>query len=93
MDGNTMQVAREWARAGIRDGQIAATLATNHRALVLQSMAPGGLSSVTNATKNGVSMGKSMGLSVPDTLTAMSQAIEWIDLGYVPCQSRSYARF
>ena len=93
MDANTARVAREWAKAGLCDTQIAAKLRTNYRALILASMEPGGLATVTNATKNGVSMGKTMGLSIPDTLSAMGRAIEWIDLGYVPCQSRSIARF
>jgi hypothetical protein len=93
MDSNVIQVARAWTKAGLCEAVIAATLKTNHRALILQSMAPGGLATVTSATKNGVSMGKTMGLSAPDTLTAMGLAIEWIALGYVPCQSRSYARF
>jgi hypothetical protein len=34
-----------------------------------------------------------MGLSIPDTLTAFGRAMEWIDLGYVPMQSRSLGRF
>ena len=88
-----MQVAREWARAGLSDPVIAAKLRANHRALILQSMEPGGLSTVTQATKNGVSMGKTMGLAVADTLTAFGRATEWIELGYVPQQSRSVARF
>lgn len=93
MEAKTLQVAREWARAGICDPVIAAKLRTNHRALILQSMEPGGLATVTSATKNGVSMGKTMGLGIPETLTAMGRALEWIDLGYVPCQSRSLGRF
>ena len=88
-----MQVAREWARAGIDDASIAAKLRANHRALILQSMEPGGLNTVTTATKNGVSMGKAMGLSTPDTLTAFGKAIEWINIGFIPCQSRSLGRF
>ena len=93
MDAKTLQVAREWARAGLSDPTIAAKLRANHRALILQSMEPGGLSSVTQATKNGVSMGKTMGLAVADTMTAMGRAMEWIELGFVPQQSRSVARF
>ena len=90
---DAMQVATVWAKAGLSDRDIADTLRTNHRALVLQSMAPGGLSTVTSATKNGVSMGKAMGLSIPDTLEAMQTALSWIDGGFVPCRSRSIARF
>lgn len=90
---DAMQVATTWAKAGMFDIEIANTLRANHRALILQSMAPGGLNTVTNATKNGVSMGKAVGLSIPQTMEAMSTAIGWIDLGYVPCRSRSIARF
>jgi hypothetical protein len=90
---DAMQVATVWAKAGMFDREIADTLRTNHRALVLQSMAPGGLNTVTSATKNGISMGKALGLSIPDTMEAMQTAIGWIDLGYVPCRSRSIARF
>ena len=90
---DAMQVAGVWAKAGLCDTQVAARLRTNYRALVLQSMEPGGLSTVTSATKNGVSMGKSLGLSIPDTLEAMEMAVTWIDLGYVPCRSRTAGRF
>jgi len=93
MDSKTLQVAREWAKAGLCDAQIAAKLRSNHRALILQSMEPGGLATVTQATKNGVQMGKTMGLSIPDTLTAFGRAIEWLDVGYIPQQSRSLGRF
>jgi hypothetical protein len=90
---DVMQVATNWAKAGIRDSEIAEKLATNYRALILQSMEPGGTATVTSATKNGVSMGKAVGLSIPETMTAMQQALDWIDLGFVPCRSRSIARF
>jgi len=90
---DALQVAANWAKAGMRDREISETLQTNYRALVMQSMAPGGLNTVTTATKNGVSMGKQVGLSIPDTMEAMRQALDWIELGYVPCRSRSIARF
>jgi hypothetical protein len=93
MAGNPLNVAREWAKAGLCDAQIAAKLKGNYRALILQSMEPGGLATVTSATKNGVQMGKSMGLSIQETLTAMGKALEWIEIGYVPQQSRSLGRF
>jgi hypothetical protein len=58
-----------------------------------QSIADGGLDKVTSATKNGVSMAKQVGLTVPEAMTAMGMALDWIEAGYVPCQSRSYGRF
>lgn len=93
MAGDVNRVAREWAKAAMADAVIAATLRKNHRALILQSMSPGGLNTITQATKNGVNIGKSMGLSVQDTMTAFGKAIEWVELGAIPCQSRAYGRF
>lgn len=93
MDAKVSQAAREWAKAGLCDRNISAKLKTNYQALILASMEPGGLASVTTATKNGVSMGKTMGLSIVETMSAMGRAVEWIELGYVPCQSRSIAGF
>lgn len=93
MEAKVSEVARTWAKAGLCDAQIAATLRTYHRALIMQSMKPGGLSTVTSATKNGVTMGKAMSLDIAQTMTAMGRAIDWIDLGYIPAQSRSIARF
>lgn len=90
---DVMQVATVWAKSGICDALIAETLRTNYRALVLQSMEPGGTATVTSATKNGVSMGKAVGLSIPQTMEAMMTALEWIERGFVPCRSRSLARF
>ena len=90
---DAMHVATNWAKAGMCDPEIAARLRSNYRALVLQSMEPGGTATVTSATKNGVSMGKAVGLTIPQTMDAMQTAIGWMDLGYVPCRSRSIARF
>jgi hypothetical protein len=97
MAGNSLQVAREWAKAGLCDAQIAAKLRSSYRALVLASMEPNGLSSLASATKNGASMamatGEQMGLTKQETMTAMGKALEWIEIGYVPQQSRSLGRF
>jgi hypothetical protein len=62
-------------------------------ALLLQSIAPGGLDNVTNATKNGVSMAKQNGLTVPEAMEAMGRALEFISLGYIPAQSKALGRF
>jgi hypothetical protein len=93
MAGNVLDVARQWARHGIGNAKFAALLGTRYNALMEQSIADGGLDKVTSATKNGVSMAKQVGLSVPEAMTAMGMAIDWIEAGYVPCQSRSYGRF
>tara|TARA_R110000868_G_scaffold31234_1_gene114589 strand:- start:530 stop:811 length:282 start_codon:yes stop_codon:yes gene_type:complete len=93
MASSRNQAAKEWAKIGMCDSAFAASLRTKYRALATQSISPGGLDSVTQATKNAVSMGKQVGLSVLDTMAAMRIALEWIDLGYVPVQSRSLGRF
>lgn len=93
MASNRNQAAKEWAKIGLSDNAFAFTLKTKYRALVDQSITPGGLDSVTQATKNAVSMGKQIGLSVLDTMAAMRIALEWIELGYVPMQSRTLGRF
>jgi len=57
------------------------------------ALTKGGMDSLTNATKNNVSMSKLVGLNESDRQTALRLAIEWIDAGFVPSQSRGFARF
>lgn len=93
MAANARQVARQWAKHGMANARFAAQLSQRYNALMTQSIAEGGLDKVTSATKNGVSMAKQVGLSVPDAMEAMGQALEWIECGIIPCQSRSLGRF
>jgi hypothetical protein len=93
MAASVQQVARQWAKHGLGNAKFSASLAQQYNALMAQSITPGGLDRVTTATKNGVSMAKSVGLSVPDAMTAMGMAIDWIEAGVVPSQSRSIGRF
>jgi hypothetical protein len=93
MAANVQQVARQWAKHGISNGSFAALLSTRYNALMEQSVADGGLDKVSSATKNGVSMAKQVGLSVPEAMQAMGLAIDWIDAGIIPCQSRAFGRF
>ena len=93
MAGSVLSVAKQWAKHGIRNAVFAAALETRHAALLNQSIADGGLDKVTSATKNGVSMAKQVGLSVPDAMQAMGIALDWIEQGCIPVQSRSLGRF
>jgi len=93
MAANAQQVARTWAKHALCNPAFAAALEENHAALMLQSISTGGLDSVTSATKNGVTMAKSVGLSVADTMAAMGWALEWMRNGYVPASSRSRVSF
>ena len=93
MAASVSQVARQWAKHGIGNAKFAESLFAAYDALMTQSISPGGLDKVTSATKNGVSMAKNVGLSVPDAMEAMGLALDWITAGIVPCQSRSVGRF
>ncbi|MFY8205941.1 MAG: hypothetical protein ACOVKN_02755 [Arenimonas sp.] len=53
----------------------------------------GGLDSLQNAMKNSVSMGKLIALNEIDRGTALRLATQWLTIGFMPCQSRSYGRF
>ena len=85
--------AKTWAEEGICDAQYSAKIRSFRKTLLDDSLTKGGMDSVRGATKNGVSMNKDTPLSIPDTLKALRIAIQWIDLGYVPQQSRSLGRF
>ena len=93
MAASLQQVARQWAKYGIGNDKFAALLSARYGALMEQSISEGGLDKVTSATKNGVSMAKQVGLSVPEAMQAMGLALDWIGIGYVPTQSRSFGRF
>jgi hypothetical protein len=86
-------VAKQWAKHGLRDSTFAAKLETRYSALLDQSITDGGLDKVTSATKNGVSMAKQVGLSVPQAMEAMGIALDWIACGNIPVVTRSYGRF
>lgn len=86
-------VARMWATQGLKNVQFANLLRKRYNELLTASISDGGLDKVTSATKNGVSMGKQVGLSVPDTMEAMSKALSFIDLGIVPYTNRTLGRF
>ncbi len=87
------RVSRMWAAQGLKNVQFANLLRKRYNDLLIASISEGGLDKVTSATKNGVSMGKQVGLSVPETMEAMNKAISYIDLGLVPYTTRTYGRF
>ena len=87
------QVARDWAKIALENDTFAEALRARRDELATASLQAGGLDSVTQATKNAISMGKAVGLSGPDTLAALTKAVAWLDLGVIPSQSRGFARF
>jgi hypothetical protein len=53
----------------------------------------GGLDSITSATKNSVTMQKMIGLNESDRQNALRWALDYLQNGFVPAQSRSLGRF
>lgn len=93
MAGDVRKAAIIWAKGGLSNPRNAALIKSRYDALFAQSLTAGGLDTVTNATKNSVSMGKQIGLTVVETLDALSLAKDWIDLGYIPTQTKAFGRF
>lgn len=93
MTGDVRRAAVVWARAAIATPRLTATIRARHDALFSQSLTSGGLNTVTNATKGAVSMGMTMGLSVIETMEALTMALDWIEAGVIPCGSRALGRF
>jgi hypothetical protein len=87
------RVSKMWATQGLKNVQFANLLRKRYNDLLVASISDGGLDKITTATKNGVSMGKQVGLSVPETMEAMSKAISYIDIGIVPYTTRTLGRF
>ena len=93
MADNPRNVAQLWYKAYLNDAGLESTIRSAHSALVAASLSPGGLHTVTNASKNAVSMGKSMGLSISQTLSALTLTIESIEAGFWMGSSRTKAYF
>jgi predicted dinucleotide-utilizing enzyme len=93
MGGDVITAAKAWAKAGLRDPSFAVCLRDAYSAMLRQSIAAGGLDVVTSATKNGVSMTKTIGLKPLEGMEAMGIALDWIALGVVPSTSRALGRF
>lgn len=93
MAGDVRKAAMVWAKGALRSPRLTATIRSRYDALFAQSLTAGGLNTVTNATKGATSMGMAMGLSVIETLEALGMAVDWIEAGAIPCQSRSLGRF
>lgn len=93
MNADKWQTARDWAKLAISSRKFYGKLKENYETLALASIEPGGLDSMTSGAKNAVSMGKQVGLSIPDTLAAMTRALEWADQGCIPSRTTSFGRF
>jgi hypothetical protein len=57
------------------------------------ALTKGGMDLITNASKNGVNMSKLAGMHEGERQTALRMAISWLDVGFIPSQSRALGRF
>jgi hypothetical protein len=57
------------------------------------ALTKGGMDSLTGAMKNGVNMTRLVGMNEQDRQTALRMASEWLAVGFMPSQSRSFGRF
>ena len=62
-------------------------------AMTAGALTKGGLDAVIQATKNSVTMQKTVGMSENDRQTALRWALKWLEVGYVTSGSRSLGRF
>ena len=97
MAANWLQLSRDWARAALSDSNFADALRARKTEFLTASLTDGGLDKLQSSSKNGVSFtvqtGGNMSLSKSEELAALTRAVEWLDAGVVPSQTRSMGRF
>lgn len=95
MAANWVMQARNWAKRGLANPKFAAKLKARCDALYDASLTAGGLDKPISASKNGISMQIDSGssMSIQEEMAALERAIEWIDAGFVPSQTKSFGRF
>jgi hypothetical protein len=93
VDAKTWELARVWAKGALTSRKNYALIKSYYEELFASSLTAGGLDSMTTGTKNAVSMGKQVGLSIPETLMALQRALEWADQGCIPSRTASLGRF
>ncbi len=97
MAANWNQWARNLAQMGLCDPALAVKIKARRDELFSASLVDGGLDKLQSSSKNGVSFtvqtGGNQSLSKTEELAALMKAVEWIEAGMVPSQSRSYGRF
>jgi len=93
VDSKTWELARTWAKGAILSRKNYGLVKAYYEELFAASLEAGGLDSMTTGTKNAVSMGKQVGLSIPEILMALQRALEWADQGCIPSRTSSFGRF
>ncbi len=92
MAESAYSVARNWFAWANGNPKNTTAIRSAFNDCMAGSLGKGGLDSVTSASKNGVSMQKTVGLTEPQRQDALRLALQWLDLGYIP-STRSLGRF
>jgi hypothetical protein len=94
---NWIQWARDLAKLGLCDPKKAVAITKRRDELFTATLSAGGLDKLQSSSKNGISYtvqtGNNQSFSVSDEFAALNKAVEWIEQGSVPSQTRSINRF
>lgn len=93
MAANPKEVARNLFYFAQGNPQRIASIRSAFDASVAGALTKGGMDSITSATKNSVTMQKMIGLNESDRQNALRWALDYLQYGFVPAQSRSIGRF
>lgn len=93
MAANPKEVARNLFYYAQGNPQRIASIRSAFDASVAGALTKGGMDSITSATKNSVTMQKMIGLNESDRQNALRWALDYLQYGFVPAQSRSIGRF
>jgi hypothetical protein len=93
MAGNPREVAENLFHYARGDAGRITAIQSAFDAAMTGALTKGGMDSITGAMKNGVQMSKLVGLNEQDRQTALRMAVDWLRVGIMPSQSRSFGRF
>jgi hypothetical protein len=93
MAANPKEVARNLFYYAQGNPQRIASIRSAFDSSVAGALTKGGLDSITSATKNSVTMQKMIGLNESDRQNALRWALDYLQNGFIPAQSRSLGRF
>ena len=93
MAANVREVARNLFYYANGNPQRIAGIKAAFDAAMGGALTKGGMDSIMQATKNGVTMQKMVGLNEGERQTALRMAMEYLNIGFVPSSSRSLGRF
>jgi hypothetical protein len=93
MAANVREIARNLFHYANGNPQRIASIKSAFDDAMSGALTKGGMDSISQATKNGVTMQKLVGLNEGERQTALRMAMEYLTMGFVSVSSRSLGRF